>query len=304
MGIKYSVVISTYNRADLLDKCLRALAGQNIPPENYEIIVIDDGSTDHTERILEGFSADNPAINFNHINQHNSGPARGRNVGIRLAKGDIIFFTDDDCIVPNDWITTLASIYEFFPDTAGVGGWYEYAPKMLKRSSFAQFDSISVWKGFGNGQDIQITYNNLFLKNPAGNTSNTSYRNSVLREVGGFDESISYVGRVDWELKRRIMDKGYKLVYIPYHVLHIKPINTREVIRKFFNYGRGSYHMVKKFPDLRDRYMPTAERCLNDLYGSFRNDSISIKFMLILQYIVSRMGWECQKILTRRRRSV
>ena len=92
-----SVVIPTYNRAPELETCLTALAAQTLSPDQFEVLVIDDGSSDSTSSLLETLSSGNP-MDLRYFVQPNEGPAAARNAGIEQAKGEWIAFTDDDCI--------------------------------------------------------------------------------------------------------------------------------------------------------------------------------------------------------------
>ncbi len=101
-----SIIIATHNRADILEKTLHGMLNQNYPSK-YEIIVINDGSTDNTNQILENFSK-NRKIRTNNLKK-NSGPAVARNLGIKIAKYPVIVIMDDDCIPEKYWLKKLAS---------------------------------------------------------------------------------------------------------------------------------------------------------------------------------------------------
>jgi glycosyltransferase involved in cell wall biosynthesis len=96
-----SAVVPTFNRIATLRQTLTALAAQDYP--DYEIIVVDDGSSDGTGDVV---TREFPAVRY--VRQPNRGPAAARNVGIRAALGDIVAFTDDDCLPPVDWLSRLA----------------------------------------------------------------------------------------------------------------------------------------------------------------------------------------------------
>lgn len=288
---RYSIVIATHNRAELLKKGLAALAAQTVPRDLFEVIVVNDGSRDHTDSVVEEFRNQHPDLNCIYLRQENRGVARARNRGIERAKGEIIFFTDDDCVVPPHWIETLADGYGRHPDVAGVGGWYEY-PEETQKRRFIQYMAYVFRAVYGGGMEPDEMKNNSYLRNPAGNTSNMSYRTSVLNEAGGFDEAISFVGFVDWEFKKRVSDLGRPLLYLPYYVLHLKPLGARAVMRKFFNRGRGKYHLVKKNPELYRIFFP---RFYSAVY-IFRTVPHTLKLMALADFFFTRLGWEYQKI--------
>ena len=101
-----SVVVPAYNRCDSLAECLESLARQTHP--DYEIIVVDDGSTDETPRILDRFGGEHPNARFRWLrNPTNRGANVSRNRGIRAATGTHVAFTDSDCVAERDWLERL-----------------------------------------------------------------------------------------------------------------------------------------------------------------------------------------------------
>src|SRR5690242_5757408 len=108
-----SVVISTYNRCTALPPTLAALGRQTIPPEHYEILIVDDGSTDATMEVLSKASL---ACNFRVFRQpKNLGVSAGRNVAIREARGRHLVFMSDDLIVPEDFLAVHLDTLSQFP---------------------------------------------------------------------------------------------------------------------------------------------------------------------------------------------
>jgi len=96
--LKVSVIVPVYNPGSHIDDCIRTLAGQSLPPEDYEVIFVDDGSTDGTDERLDALAAEHPHVRVHHI--PNSGwPGRPRNVGLDHARGDYVYFVDND-----DWL--------------------------------------------------------------------------------------------------------------------------------------------------------------------------------------------------------
>ena len=99
--LTFSVVIPTYNRPSQLRECLEALADQDYPRTAFEVIVVDDGSTESLRGIDDLFRAKLPLV---FLRQQNAGPASARNTGAQHAKGRYIAFTDDDCVPARDWL--------------------------------------------------------------------------------------------------------------------------------------------------------------------------------------------------------
>jgi len=103
-----SVVIPTYNRLPILQKCLRALEQQRLeaPISNYEVVVVDDGSTDETVPWLLHHGGQLPHVRL--VQQDHGGPAEGRNRGVDYARGDVIVFIDSDLVVTEDFLISHA----------------------------------------------------------------------------------------------------------------------------------------------------------------------------------------------------
>src|SRR3990170_4968601 len=104
MTIHVSVVVPTFKRPDLLERCLDALASQDFSPEDYEIIVADDAASQETRQLVECRARKaRPEVRYVPVSGTH-GPAAARNQGWRLARGHIIAFTDDDCVPAPTWI--------------------------------------------------------------------------------------------------------------------------------------------------------------------------------------------------------
>jgi glycosyltransferase involved in cell wall biosynthesis len=128
--MKFAVVVPTFNRKAVLRQCIEALAKQDYP--DFEVIVVDDGSTDQTsEMIVDEF----PKVRF--LTQDHRGPAAARNRGVAGARGEIIAFTDDDCVAPRNWLTRLADGYARHPRVAGVGGYLQAPNGILDKNALA-----------------------------------------------------------------------------------------------------------------------------------------------------------------------
>src|SRR5678815_492050 len=107
-----SVVISTYNRASVLPAAIESILRQNAPEVNYELIVVDNNSTDDTRQVVESFSN----RNVRYVFEAKQGPSHGRNAGIANARGRIIAFTDDDVRPAADWLSNIKRAFDNNPD--------------------------------------------------------------------------------------------------------------------------------------------------------------------------------------------
>lgn len=182
-----SVVIPTYNRKQMLEKCLKSVFNQTYPKEAYEILVIDNGSIDDTKNFVEEIKKTSP-ISLKYFIQERKGAAATRNLGILKSIGEIIAFTDDDCIIDHTWLENLAFPFGDQMIT-GVQG------KVLMIGKQTPFTTVVENI---NGQGYI--------------TANIAYRKKALLDVGMFNESFLSIGE-DEDLAFRIIKTGGKIIF-------------------------------------------------------------------------------------------
>ena len=190
---KVSVVVPAYNAAGVITSCVKALQEQDSSPP-YEIIVVDDGSSDNTADLAE----ESGAQVIRHTERR--GAAAARNSGIGAAAGDIICFTDADCMPKENWIQ---QILRPFANQEIIGAKGTYATK--QREMVARFVQIE----YEDKYDLLLTQERInFI-----DTYSAAYRRQVLLANNGFDEQIFYVE--DQELSFRLAARGYQMVFEP-----------------------------------------------------------------------------------------
>src|SRR5438067_3847672 len=171
MTLRVSVVVPTFRRPDLLDRCLAALMAQDLSATDYEVIVVDDAACEETKRQVECW-AERVELSGHTIRYipvtgvcHPHGPATARNVGWRAACGEIIAFTDDDCIPTPGWLR--AGVAAFVDGVAGVDG------RVVMPLPATPTDYERDAAGLERGEFV---------------TANCFYGRDALVAVGGFDE--------------------------------------------------------------------------------------------------------------------
>ena len=192
-----SVVMPTYNRKGSLREALVALLEQWT--KNYEVIVVDDGSTDGTVQVLQEMSKEYKYLRF--YTQSNQGPAAARNLGISHAKGKIIAFTDDDCEVSKTWVLMIRKSFELNPEVVALQG-----RTTTDREKITPFTH-------------QIDNEHGFNTIP---TCNAAYRTEILNRLGGFDTSFPFPHNEDADLAWRAAEIG-KVKFIPEMTVHHPP---------------------------------------------------------------------------------
>lgn len=240
--MRFSIIVPTYNRKMTLRQTLAALVARDYP--DYEIIVVDDGSTDGTSGMI---AAEFPSVRY--MRQSNRGPAAARNAGIRAATGEVIAFTDDDCVPPRDWLTRLTDGYVRYPQAAGVGGYLEAPADLLQHNWLAQYEYHISHVIYAAGDREYLGG----FECPAGGTNSMSYKRSVLIAIGGFDDSFPYAAGEDADLKWRICQRGYQLLYLPIKVIHLQSYTWQTFRKQQITHGRGAIHFDRKHTRMPSR---------------------------------------------------
>ena len=185
----FSVVIATFNRRELLLRVLEAMQRQTLDPSRFEIVIIDDGSSDGSAKALEGSRA-------RVFSQPNRGPAAARNLGIREARGRWVVMTDDDTLPVPTWLESLEEAVAQHPEWVGVEG----------RTSCPDPDALGHWVENLRGRQYI--------------TANIAYRRDLLVEIGGLDESFPHPKCEDTELAWRCLQRGPIGFWPSMEVLH------------------------------------------------------------------------------------
>ncbi len=208
-----SVVLSTYNRAEVLPRALASLLDQDTDPGRYEVVVVDNNSSDGTREIVQAFLG--KAANFRYLFEPKQGLSHARNAGILAARAPLIAFTDDDVRVARDWITTIARLLADHPEAACVGG------KVLPNWP-------GVWPGWLTpehwGPLALVDYGDVPFHVNAGRRlcligANSAYRRETFDRIGLFAPHVQAVGREvateDHELLLRLWRGGGQGLYAP-----------------------------------------------------------------------------------------
>jgi len=232
-----SIVIPTYNRKKVLKRCLELLFAQNYPKDKYEIILVDDGSTDGTDKMVASL---NPPCRFTYLYQERKGPHIARNLGITHAEGEIVIFIDSDILCPPDLISEHIKYHNRFKDVIVSG------PETRTSDLYDKFQDIEKRK-FKKFWD---------LSGPSFITSNLSVKRKYLIRIGGFDEEFEGMGWHDWDLGLRLTKLGLipkrNLDAIVYHYKEKRELTTlSELIQKRIQRGKNAVLYYKKHPSLK-----------------------------------------------------
>jgi GT2 family glycosyltransferase len=235
--ITISVVIATYNRKDQLAMCLAAVSRQEHLA--HEIIVVDDASTDGTGDMV---NCQYPEVRYFH-QPLNRGPAAARNLGLLAAKGEVVAFTDDDCLVPTYWLQQLANGFSRYQGVVGVGGFQDPPEGLIRSNYIARAEHLARLRRWGvSAFDEEIGGYEV----PGFGTNNAAYLRAILMEVGGFDESFPVAAGEDADLKLRVASLGRQLLYLPLKVEHRREYSLRTQWQSALRRGIGAYYFESK----------------------------------------------------------
>ncbi len=239
MMVCVSVVVPTYKRPDLLVQCLQALLAQDFSPKDYEVIIADDAACEETRWLVESWARKarlcDHTIRYTAVNGSH-GPAAARNMGWRAARGEIIAFTDDDCIPSPGWLK--AGMATFADGIAGVAG----RLIMPVPSTPTDYENSA----------SELTGCDFV-------TANCFYRRYALEEIGGFDERFTAAWREDSDLIFTLRERGAKVAIAPDAVVvhPIRPaqwgVSIRQQRKSLFN-----ALLYKKHPMLYRTYIQAA----------------------------------------------
>jgi len=231
LPICVSVIVPAYNASATIGQTLEALSRQTCF-QPFEVIVVDDGSSDKTADIVGSFAA------VRYVRQDNAGPASARNHGARLAQGEFLAFTDSDCIPHEDWISLL--VKGFGQQQVGVvAGSYGIAnpQSLLARSIYKEI----LWRHTHLMQD----YPNSF------GSYNFCVKKEAFDAVGGFNTDYRNASGEDNDLSYKILKSGCRIYFERKALVdHYHPTSVTKYLKEQFRHGFWRVKMYQDHPDM------------------------------------------------------
>jgi glycosyltransferase involved in cell wall biosynthesis len=246
-----SVVIPTYNRAEKLLRVLESLQRQTLDKRCFEVIVIDDGSTDTTRQAVSRFAAGS-SLNLRYLPQEHRRPAAARNTGIEMAEMPLVFFIGDDIILEANTVEEHLRFHRQHNVVGDVAvlGRTEW-PKELHTTPFMRYigehgPQFGYAKIRGNGS---LPFDFFY-------TSNVSLPRAMFNGLNqAFDEQFESAALEDVELGYRLQQRGMRLLYHPGAVgYHDHGTDVRRFCRRQYAVGRASRVLLRKHPELEPHY--------------------------------------------------
>ncbi|HUW96642.1 MAG TPA: glycosyltransferase [Anaerolineae bacterium] len=237
--MEISIVVPARNAARTIGGCLQSLLEQSVSRERYEVIVVDDGSTDETRQMVERSGATLMA-------QAQQGPAAARNKGVSVSKGDIVLFTDADCVPEANWVQEMIRAFED-GEIAGAKGVYRtrqtgIIPRFVQCEYEERYELMAKQRWI----DFIDTYS-------------AGYRREIFVAEGGFDTRYPSASVEDQEFSFRLAERGHKMVFNPRAVVyHQHPETLTAYFKRKFNIGYWKVMVLRRHPGkaVRDSHTP------------------------------------------------
>ncbi len=212
--LELSIIICTYNREKFLGVALESLAHQHLKKEKYEIIVINNNSTDSTEEICKNFEKKHPELNFVYAIEQKQGLSFARNKGINLAKGNYIAYIDDDGVAEKNYAEQILNAFKKYPDFTALGG------KVLPiYPTGKEPDWMSKYiQGIVSKVDYGETFHEFYKKKyPVG--CNMAFRRNFFKQFGGFNTDLT-IRSDDKYIFYKLRKNNKKILYAPDIIVH------------------------------------------------------------------------------------
>lgn len=232
VAVRVSVVIPTFSRPAAIRSCLAALLKQTFPGDQFEIVIVDDGSPVPTELgdvgASKGSDPNHPEIRV--VRQDNAGPGAARNRGVREARGQLIAFTDDDCLPLPDWLRVLVAAVDEAPQTLVGGATFNGLANQIFSETSQLIVNMSYDHYNANKQAARFFASNNWL------CSKQQYL-----EIGGFDVNFRAASE-DRDFCDRWLAAGWQMQWATEaNIEHRHSQHLSNFVKLHFRYGKGAY---------------------------------------------------------------
>lgn len=245
--LKISVVVVCFNERQNIQECMDSILRNNYSSENYELLIVDNESTDGTKEVIQDYEKQHSNVRL--LSNPIVGIAGSRNLGLKNAQYEYVAYTDADCIVRENWLQTLSAGFEKYgidnQKIVGVGG-SNVPPQDSSHFYSVLRTFLTTYLGsHGSVQGMTFSADKKVGHIP---TINVLYHKKKLLEVAGFDVTFGNIGE-DQDLSYRFNKKGYQYYYLANNqVYHKLRSNFRKWTKNMYVYGKGRMWLMRKHP--------------------------------------------------------
>ncbi|MBZ9676458.1 glycosyltransferase [Mesorhizobium sp. ES1-1] len=224
-----SIIIPVWNGEDRIAATLQSIAEQTAPRDRFEVIVVDNGSTDGTVAIVNRFDF------VTLLSEPQPGSYRARNLGLAAARGDYVLFTDGDCVADPDWVMQAISATTRLPDVDLHAGHITLFREDKAGPFAARYEELTAFN-----QEVNVRFGHCV-------TANWLCKRELLLSIGGFNQDLLSGGDID--CSRRIVAAGHRLRYLPEMIVrHPTRAKMIDLIRKRRRVVGGRWHLERMKP--------------------------------------------------------
>ncbi|MBL7761515.1 MAG: glycosyltransferase family 2 protein [Sediminibacterium sp.] len=248
-GTDISVVICTYNRADYIGEAMSSLYTQTLAKNRFEVILVNNNSTDHTATVCKDFIEAHPDASFTYLEENRQGASFARNTGAAIARSPLLCFMDDDAVAASDYLEKIVVFFEQHPDAGGLGG--RIIPRYIPGEPKWMSHFVSSLVGnFDYSKTVTV-----FSPNKYPLESNMIIRKADFDAVNGFNTALPGVKgtlRIGGEGKEfflKLKALGRVIYYDPAirveHVVETRKLTPEYMYRVASGIGRGEMVRTK-----------------------------------------------------------
>jgi lipopolysaccharide/colanic/teichoic acid biosynthesis glycosyltransferase/GT2 family glycosyltransferase len=241
---RFSIVVPLHNGAGTIARCLDGIAAQTVPPQDFEVLVVDAASQDGSVSAVTAWSRCHPHIALRQVETAATSLAAARNLGVQAAAAPVILFAEADCVPAPHWVQVMADAFAA-EEVIGVKGTFRteqtgYVPRFVQVEYEDRYDRMRGRDGID------------FIDNYS-----AGYRRSVFLANGGFD--VEFGACEDQELSFRLAEKGYRLVFAPDAVVtHLHDTSLADYVQRKYAQGFWKAPLTQLHPDrmVEDAHTP------------------------------------------------
>jgi len=241
-----SIIIPTHNRAALIEEAVRSAVGMDYPPGRYEVIVVDNASTDSTPEVVKNLQNNTNGRSLHYVREEQLGLHHARHAGARAARGEVLVFTDDDASFDLGWLKAYSDAFEEHPEMVAAGGpvrpvWENAPPRWFVDYMEREFRDSKMF-----GILSLMEPHDKFCLGPEAFFwgVNMAIRRDVLFKVGGFNPEAfgnTWLGDGESGLDRKLRERGMLVGYVPeaivYHHISAQRMTVEYLCLRMANQG-------------------------------------------------------------------